>query len=54
MTLPSRIEDNPFVWMVRVNGFIVDVREAPYEIQEQAYYQGIIPISQKDNTIIKL
>ncbi|BCA94420.1 hypothetical protein TUM19329_07810 [Legionella antarctica] len=42
-TLPSRIEDNPFILMVSVNGFIVDVREAPYEIQEQAYYQGIIP-----------
>ncbi|HHF7375622.1 DUF6398 domain-containing protein [Legionella bozemanae] len=52
-TLPSRIEDNPFVWMVSVNGFIVDVREAPYEIQEQAYHQGIIPYVPKDKAIYK-
>ncbi|MGL6097744.1 MAG: DUF6398 domain-containing protein, partial [Fimbriiglobus sp.] len=28
-TLPSRLEDNPMVWMLQVNGFMVDVRHAP-------------------------
>lgn len=27
--LPSRLEDNPLVWMLRVNGHMVDVRHAP-------------------------
>nr|WP_269447747.1 DUF6398 domain-containing protein [Legionella fallonii] len=52
-TLPSKIEDYPFVWMISVNGFIVDVQEASYEIQEQAYYQGIIPYIPKDKVIHK-
>ena len=31
------------VWMIMVNGFIIDARRATYEIQEQAYNAGIIP-----------
>lgn len=42
-TLPSRMEDNPMAWMVKVNGFIIDVRRAPREIQEEAYRRGLIP-----------
>jgi hypothetical protein len=42
-TLPSRIEDNPMVWMISVNGFILDARSAPLEIQEAAYFKGLIP-----------
>ncbi len=41
--LPSRIDDNPLIWMVSVNGFIIDIRNAPREVQEQAFLQGIIP-----------
>jgi len=41
--LPERIEDNPMIWMVKVNGFIVDVRKMPLEIQQQAFEMGIIP-----------
>ena len=41
--LPSRIDDNPLIWMVSVNGFIMDIRNAPREVQEQAFLQGIIP-----------
>jgi hypothetical protein len=41
--LPSRIDDNPLIWMVSVNGFIIDIRHARREIQEQAFEQGIIP-----------
>ena len=41
--LPSRIDDNPLIWMVSVNGFIMDIRNAPREIQVEALNQGIIP-----------
>lgn len=42
-TLPSLLEDNPLVWMLTVNGFVIDVRKASRELQEQAYLQGLIP-----------
>ncbi|MHB1426915.1 MAG: DUF6398 domain-containing protein [Gemmataceae bacterium] len=42
-TLPSRLEDNPMVWMLQVNGFMVDVRYAPREVQEIAFKKGLIP-----------
>ena len=41
--LPSRLDKNPIVWMVEINGYLVDLRRAPREIQEQAYRLGIIP-----------
>jgi len=42
-TLPSRLDDNPMVWMLQVNGFMVDVRHAPREVQEIAFKKGLIP-----------
>lgn len=42
-TLPSRLEDNPMVWMLQVNGFMMDVRQAPREVQEIAFNKGLIP-----------
>jgi Domain of unknown function (DUF6398) len=42
-TLPSRLDDNPMVWMLQVNGFMVDVRHAPREVQEIAFNKGLIP-----------
>ena len=42
-TLPSRIDDNPMVWRISVNGFIMDARYAPREIQEEAFRLGLIP-----------
>ena len=42
-TLPSKLEDNPMVWMVSVNGFIMDIRDAPRELQVQAFENGLIP-----------
>ena len=41
--LPSRLDDNPMVWMLQVNGFMVDVRHAPREVQEIAFKKGLIP-----------
>lgn len=42
-TLPSRMEDNPMIWMVEVNGFMTDVRHARREVQEIAFEKGLIP-----------
>lgn len=42
-SLPSRMDRNPLVWMLQVNGFIVDVRHMPREVQEIAYEKGLIP-----------
>ena len=41
--LPSRIDDNPLIWIVSVNGLPIDIRNAPREIQVAAFNQGIIP-----------
>ena len=42
-TLPSRLDDNPMVWMLQVNGVMMDVRHAPREVQEIAFNKGLIP-----------
>ena len=42
-TLPSKRGDNPLVWMFEVNGFAVDIRSAPLELQEEAFRRGLIP-----------
>jgi len=41
--LPSRLGDNPLVWMLDVDGFIMDARDAPLEFQQEAYRLGLIP-----------
>jgi hypothetical protein len=42
-TLPSRMAENPMVWLIQVNGLIIDARYAPQEIQEEAFRLGLIP-----------
>jgi hypothetical protein len=42
-TLPSQMDDNPLAWMLEVNGFLMDVRHAPREVQEIAFGKGLIP-----------
>jgi len=42
-TLPGRLDKNPLVWMLQVNGLLVDVRYMPLEVQEIAFAQGLIP-----------
>ena len=42
-TLPSRMDDNPMAWMLQVDGFIMDIRDAPREAQEIAFNKGLIP-----------
>ena len=41
--LPDRLEDNPLIWMVSVNGFVMDIRHAPREAQAVAFEKGLIP-----------
>jgi hypothetical protein len=41
--LPSRLDDNPLVWMLNVNGFLMDIRTAPRESQVVAFEKGLIP-----------
>lgn len=42
-SLPSLVDQNPLVWLLEVNGLIVDVRHMPREVQEIAYKKGLIP-----------
>ncbi|NOT11987.1 MAG: hypothetical protein HOP23_09180 [Methylococcaceae bacterium] len=42
-SLPSQLIDNPMVWMLQVDGIVVDIRQAPIELQELAFEQGYIP-----------
>ena len=41
--LPSRIDQSPVVWMLSVNGWIMDIRDAPLEAQIEALRRGLIP-----------
>lgn len=41
--LPSKLDDNPLAWMIKVNGFVMDARQAPREVQEEAFRLGLIP-----------
>ena len=46
--LPSKIDDNPMAWMIMVDGFVLDVRTMPREVQEVAYRKGLIPYIPED------
>ena len=39
----ERIDDNPMIWFIEVNGLPFDARELAVEIQVEAYLKGIIP-----------
>ena len=41
--LPKLIEKNPAIWMIEVNGYLVDIRNMPLEVQRMAFEKGIIP-----------
>lgn len=42
-SLPSRLDSHPAAWLISVNGFILDARTVPREIQEEALRKGLIP-----------
>ncbi len=37
------MDRNPMAWMISVNGFLLDARTAPREVQEIAFQKGLIP-----------
>ena len=41
--LESNIENNSMVWHLIVNGYMVDIRTMPREIQEEAFRKKLIP-----------
>lgn len=41
--LPSRVDSSLLTWMVQFNGFIIDIRDAPSELQIEALSAGVIP-----------
>jgi hypothetical protein len=41
--LPEKIADNPLVWLLQVNGIVIDIRTQPREVQEAALQAGLIP-----------
>jgi len=41
--LPSKRSDYPGAWLIEFDGFIIDARQAPPEIQEEAFRKGFIP-----------
>jgi hypothetical protein len=41
--LPSRLDMHPTAWLISINGFPIDARSAPREIQEEAFRKGLIP-----------
>lgn len=43
LTSRSMLERHPLTWLVQVNGFLVDARTLPAEIQEEARRRGLIP-----------
>jgi len=45
---PAMLKDNPLVWMLKVNGFVMDIRSAPRGAQEEAYRLGLIPFIPAD------
>ncbi len=47
-SLPSRLVENPLVWMILVNGVMVDIRTMPRELQQQAFELGLIPFVPDD------
>jgi hypothetical protein len=38
------------MWMLEVNGFIMDIRRCPREAQELAFEKGLIPYIPADKT----
>lgn len=51
-SLSSRLKNNPMVWMLSVNGMVVDVRNMPKEVQEMAFDRGLIPYIPDDEVSI--
>lgn len=47
-TLPSKLGDTPLVWMISVDGIIMDARDMPRDLQAMAFEKGLIPYIPSD------
>jgi hypothetical protein len=43
LTRVAMLEQHPMAWLVEVNGFLVDARRLPDELQAEARRRGLIP-----------
>jgi hypothetical protein len=43
LTRMAMIEQHPMAWLVEVDGFIIDARTLPAELQDEARRRGLIP-----------
>ena len=43
LTRQSMLEQHPLAWLVEVDGFVVDARMLPPELQDEARRRGLIP-----------
>lgn len=50
-TLPSKLGGNPLVWLIEVNGYMIDARNASIEIQRIAFAKGFIPYVPADRQV---
>ena len=50
-TVASQIDGNPLIWMLEVDGVIIDLRAAPRELQAEAFEQGLIPYIPADRNL---
>jgi hypothetical protein len=39
----SMLEQNPFTWLIQVDGLVMDARSVHVDLQAQAYKKGLIP-----------
>jgi len=54
-TIPSKLEDNPFVWMFETStGFLFDARYSPYEVRQALFEAGMIPFIPEDRESIEI
>lgn len=42
-TISSRVDVNLMIWMIKVDGFVIDFRNAPRDFHVMASEQGLIP-----------
>ncbi|GAA0913423.1 hypothetical protein Vau01_052370 [Virgisporangium aurantiacum] len=42
-TRRDMLDRNPMAWLIQVDGFVVDARSLPEELQMQAWQKGLIP-----------
>ncbi len=48
--IASLVDGNPLIWILSVNGIMVDVRNMPREVQETAFEKGLIPYIPADRS----